>query len=195
MAPRLKLDHREPQTISFGDTTTLNCHIIGGIPTPTVKWIRSDGQPLTDRITEEYSGILILTSVTLSEAGDYVCVVENIVDKINATISLIVQQSPVIRFNANVNVYTIIEGNRLYLGCFTEGFPKPRAQWKKLDHTPADLRMFVSDNTTDSNAHIDKRNSSMVDEGVYVCQAVNAVGITQKIITVSMKPEHYNIGK
>ena len=46
------------QVIQLGYSAMFQCHLTGGIPTPTVSWARADGRPLSSNAVTLNGGVL-----------------------------------------------------------------------------------------------------------------------------------------
>lgn len=198
-APLVEIHPREPQTVRVGESAMLSCRAIAGIPAPTVIWHRRDQSPFSERIREEYPGTILISDITLGEAGDYECEGSNIAGEVTQTIPLYVQQTPTITLRPDVQELKLTEGDELKLDCEADGIPSASVHWKE----PADLE---SDSGLrgipspvpfgySSHAAIHKYNVRRSDAGTYVCHASNAAGSEEKYITVLIETKRGDVGK
>lgn len=77
------------QRVKENQNTVFQCSATGN-PSPSVTWMRSDGQ-LTNRFQYEPDGRLEGRHVTLADAGKYVCVGKNLLGSTNNSAVLVVE--------------------------------------------------------------------------------------------------------
>lgn len=177
----------------------LSCRAIAGIPSPTVVWSRRDQGPLSHRITEEYAGTILISDITLGEAGEYECKASNIAGEVSQTVPLHVQQPPIVTIRPDVVELKLTEGDELKLECEAEGTPSPSVRWRE----PAELEVerglpvpaLGSDFGIPGRSVVQKYNLKRSDAGTYICHATNAAGSEQKYITVLVEPKRGDVGK
>lgn len=197
-SPIIEIHPREPQTVRVGESAMLSCRAIAGIPTPTVVWARRDQTPFSHRIREEYPGTILITDISLYEAGEYECRATNIAGEVSETVPLFVQQPPVITLKPDVVELKLTEGDELKLECEAEGIPSPRVQWKEpgQDSTVLPiLRTFGGPGDVRAHAAVQKFNIRRSDAGTYVCHASNDAGTEEKYITVLVETKRGDVGK
>lgn len=56
--PVIQIYPKVQQTIVVGASTLFQCHLTSGIPTPTVRWSRADGRPMTSNTETLNGGVL-----------------------------------------------------------------------------------------------------------------------------------------
>lgn len=188
----------EPQTVRVGESTMLSCRARGGIPTPSIVWVRRDRSPMSQRIEEKYAGTIFISNITFAEAGEYECRASNIAGEVSQTTSVHVQQPPLIRIIPDVPELTITEGDELKLECLAEGLPTPTVHWQSPQSPPTDdSRSFYahpgSEDLPQSVIHM--YNVARRDEGTYICNAKNEAGEDQRYITVLVQPKRGDVGK
>lgn len=187
---------REPQNVRVGESPMLSCRAIGGIPTPSVVWVRRDRSPLSHRVEEKYVGTIVISNITFAEAGEYECRASNIAGEVIQTASIHVQQSPLISIVPDVQELTITEGDELKLECAADGTPVPTVQWYtpqqsgEIDSTTLSRRLEFT-----PHAVMHKYNADRNDEGTYICSAKNEAGEDRKYITVIVQPKRGDVGK
>lgn len=196
-APMIEIYPREPQNVRIGESPMLSCRAIGGIPTPTVVWVRRDRSPLSSRIEEKYTGTIVISNITFAEAGEYECRASNIAGEVIQTASIHVQQPPLISIIPNVQELTITEGDELKLECGAQGEPTPAVRWLTPQQSHGDINIDVFAISTDSTPHavIHEYNADRNHEGTYVCSAKNDAGEDRKYITVIIQPKRGDVGK
>ena len=79
-APRVEVYPQEPEvSVEYGGVVYAQCRVTAGVPTPSIKWKRLDGRPLSKNVVISQEGTLL----QVQEAGDeefgtYLCEAENI---------------------------------------------------------------------------------------------------------------------
>lgn len=191
-APILQVYPDEPQTLTVGQPAHLSCQAIAGIPTPTIKWSRRDRRPLPARATEDYPGMLAFIEVNVEDSGEYECLASNIAGSVSATVSLNVQQPPIVTLLPNVTEMLLTEGDDLKLDCQAHGTPLPTVVWTdpKSNSNPD-----LSSRSEVSYAVVQKYNVRKSDEGLYVCKATNSAGEEQRFVQVQVQPKRGDVGK
>lgn len=56
--PAVELYPEATQTVITGGSVLLQCRVTGGIPSPRIRWTRTDGRPLSSAIEELPGGVL-----------------------------------------------------------------------------------------------------------------------------------------
>lgn len=197
-APQIEIHPKEPQSIRVGESAMLSCRAIAGIPSPTVVWSRRDQSPFSHRINEEYPGTILISDVTLGEAGEYECKASNIVGEVSQTVPLHVQQTPVITLKPDVTELKLTEGDELKLECEAVGIPAPTVRWQDPSAQP-ETRLFAAGfpglGDVSSRAVLQRYNIRRSDAGTYICQATNEAGSEEKYITVLVETKRGDVGK
>ena len=73
-----------------GHDAKFSC-VMGGDPSPQVKWIREGGQVTSVSSSEDDAAVLRVKNVSESESGKYVCQAENIAGDISVSAYLSIQ--------------------------------------------------------------------------------------------------------
>lgn len=177
----------------------LSCRAIAGIPTPTVVWSRRDQSPFSQRISEQYPGTILISDITLGEAGEYECKASNLVGEVTQTVPLHVQQTPVITLRPDVAELKLTEGDELKLECEAEGLPAPTVRWQdpnsQTEHRTLYAAGFPGLADVSSRAVLQRYNIRRSDAGTYICQATNDAGSEEKYITVFVETKRGDVGK
>uniref|UniRef100_A0A663M826 Hemicentin 1 n=1 Tax=Athene cunicularia TaxID=194338 RepID=A0A663M826_ATHCN len=107
-----------------------------GIPKPVIKWLRN-GRELTGSEPGisilEYGMLLIITSVTPSDNGEYVCVAINEAGSTERKYNLKVNVPPEIRDQEKVTNTSIVVHHPASFFCEVSGNPFPIISWYKED--------------------------------------------------------------
>lgn len=176
----------------------LSCRAVVGIPTPTILWRRRDGLPLTHRAKEEYPGTIIISDITLEEAGEYECYAVNVAGEATQTTTITVSEPPSISLTPDRQELVLTEGDELKLECNAVGHPMPSVQWKRTteDETlRSGLIPFGAEPLTTPRAVIHKYNVQIHDGGPYNCIATNSAGSDEKYIYLVVNPKRGDVGK
>lgn len=177
----------------------LSCRAIAGIPSPTVVWSRRDQSPLSQRIKEEYPGTILISDITVGDAGEYECKASNAVGEVSQTVPLHVQQSPVIKVKPDTVELKLTEGDELKLECEAEGIPAPTVRWQDptTEQEARTIHAYGYPGTPDlsSRAVLHRYNIRRADAGTYICQASNDAGTEEKYITVVVETKRGDVGK
>ncbi|XP_073968766.1 roundabout homolog 2-like isoform X2 [Rhodnius prolixus] len=171
--------------VAAGDSATLECGPPKGNPEPTLLW-KKDGEvlELNERVKVVDGGNLLLTEVKAADEGKYQCVVQNVVG---------LKESPIASLTVHVKPYFVkqphdfiaVADTNVELECTVNGDPPPKTLWRREETKMPVGRSRVTD---ELSLRIERVQPD--DEGVYVCDATNAVGsISAKaILTVHSAP-------
>uniref|UniRef100_A0AAY4BRF2 Ig-like domain-containing protein n=1 Tax=Denticeps clupeoides TaxID=299321 RepID=A0AAY4BRF2_9TELE len=171
---------REPKTdsipLTVGSAIVLNCSFKGS-PPPQVTWILPNGSALMTgaRLSKFFhrgDGALLISNPSLSEAGTYRCLGQNVVGLTERSVTLNPGRKPEIRNFYNTPL-SVINGENLYLHCMSSGDPA-RLMW-----------------TLPSGVVLNRPQPSVYDRGSYICQATNEYGsalITVPVTVVAYPP-------
>ena len=77
-------------SVDAGHDAKFSC-VMGGDPSPQVKWIREGGQVTSVSSSEDDAAVLRVKNVSESESGKYVCQAENIAGDISVSAYLSIQ--------------------------------------------------------------------------------------------------------
>lgn len=198
-APILEVYPEGPQTVTVGQAAQLSCRTIAGIPTPTTKWTRRDRRPLPARAAEDYPGMLTFNEVAVEDSGEYECTASNIAGSVSATVSLNVQQPPIVTLSPNVTELVLTEGDELKLECSAQGTPQPTVVWSDPNSNSSPhvgyLNPESSFRSVSPYAVVQKYNVRKSDEGLYTCTATNPAGEEQRYVQVQVQPKRGDVGK
>ncbi|XP_006825869.1 cell adhesion molecule DSCAM-like [Saccoglossus kowalevskii] len=153
------------KTATMGDTVELPCVSVGyPQPSPAYVW-KKNGRTvtLTDRV-QLLGGNLLITNVSLSEAGRYTCSAENGLGQASIQTVLTVVDPLKVFFDIQHQVIDV--GSPAYFNCSVSGYPIGSITWlKNGQQLVEDERIFISDN--DTMMIIDQ--VSRHDKGMYQC--------------------------
>ncbi|KAK3914743.1 Hemicentin-1 [Frankliniella fusca] len=165
---------------NVGDVVRLPCDAIGE-PSPEFIWSHNyDYVNFNDHILPvTNSDGLVITSVNISDGGEYVCSAVNDAGSANKTITLTVQEHPSIEIGPLQVV--VIAGQPAKLFCKATGIPQPRTAWT-FKGQPL-MTENAEDFETGSNI-LSLTNLQESDSGSYVCTAYNLAGSDSKTVRV-----------
>lgn len=193
----MELYPKEPQKIKVGESTRFTCRATGGVPYPTVKWTRRDGQPLSSRVVEDYPGVITLQQATLEDAGQYECRGENTAGTISVTTNLEIIETPVITLYPNENTVTVTEGDEINIQCVATGKPVPTVHFDRPDAVSYDSRlpMAAAGPSQLSQATLNIFQAKREHGGTYKCTANNEAGQDIRYVQINVEPKRGDIGK
>ncbi|XP_066569261.1 hemicentin-1 isoform X1 [Amia ocellicauda] len=177
-------------TSVIGQSLTLPCMLLDGIPLPSRRWTHN-GQPvvLNSRSFVRSDGSLQIDRTRLEDAGTYVCIAVNVAGSANITITLEIHIPPVI--SPGPSHYIINEGVAITLSCDASGVPKPTVVWSK-GREP--LSRHRSSYSTDSDGRLLISSPTAEDSGIYVCTATNPVGYASREMQLSVNTKPRIVG-
>ncbi|XP_041963029.1 basal cell adhesion molecule isoform X2 [Alosa sapidissima] len=163
-----------PLTAKKGDAVELQCKTKAS-GEYTLVW-KKDSKDLSQ------TGALSLASVSLADAGDYLCVgsmpsVPGLVKE--ATVTLVVSGAPEI--DAPTNGQVEKEGDMVTLTCSAQGHPAPQFTWTPSGKESVDMKGNVMVSTVTLKA-----TAEVMKDGV-VCKVSNEHGEDTKTIQVALK--------
>ncbi|XP_072442898.1 basement membrane-specific heparan sulfate proteoglycan core protein isoform X5 [Chiloscyllium punctatum] len=204
-----------PQRIEVpeGDTVRLYCRA-GGQPSPTLVWKKYGGelppqamsvfgffptgisknahalqrriQDLQAKVERTDIGTLIIPSITMSQAGVYLCVGTNAAGSSEGRIEVSVLTSegsvPVIQIHPSPA--SVTEGNILELYCHVTGDPRPKITWRKRSG-------YLTSNHQVQGPVLRIRQASRADAGDYICHAENSLGMQEVSVSVSVSSSDF----
>uniref|UniRef100_M3ZDA5 Cell adhesion molecule-related/down-regulated by oncogenes n=1 Tax=Xiphophorus maculatus TaxID=8083 RepID=M3ZDA5_XIPMA len=151
-------------TIGAGQSLSIPCMLLDGIPLPERHWSSNGKVQANGRMFVRSDGSLYIERTLPEDGATYVCTAVNVAGSTNITVSLEVQP-PEIR--AGPYQYIANEGVAITLACEASGVPKPVVVWSK-----------------DGYLHIPHPASD--DAGIYICTATSPVGYASREIQLSI---------
>ncbi|KAL9961352.1 hypothetical protein ACROYT_G030272 [Oculina patagonica] len=164
------------QTIKENQSAVFQCSVSGN-PAPTVTWLGANSAPLSGRFNFDDDGRLEVRDVTLDDAGEYTCVVRNLLGTANKTAMMIVEAPPRIQL-APGPTHTKTGQNVKLPICHVTGFPAPVVTWLKI---PGSL---AKDRTVQDGGLLRVSAAAKHDTGSYVCHAKNDLGETSAVTSL-----------
>jgi hypothetical protein len=174
-APTVELYPSARQTVLLGGSVLYQCRVTGGIPTPSVKWTRRNGESLPSQMEEIPPGVIKITGMEASSAGEYVCEARNNAGMTSAIAVLEVQSLPVIKLRPS-GIITVLPGKQVKLHCRATGNPSPTVTWTKLTPDYPSYPVSRSNSGSSDMAEYIIGNAQPSDTGTYSCIAQNSAG-------------------
>ncbi|KAG7174552.1 Down syndrome cell adhesion molecule-like protein 2-like 6 [Homarus americanus] len=155
-----------------------------------------DGRPLSPgptisvRSLDEYTSVLLFTSLRQEDGGKYTCTATNAVASDAQTVHLVVKVAP--SWKVEPEDVSVVVGAELVLPCTAHGSPTPTITWRRAEG--AVPRQYRPVTTLGDNVRVE-RNSSLTVRGIrrdqggeFLCSATNGVGSDlSKSVTVTVK--------
>ncbi|KAG5850585.1 hypothetical protein ANANG_G00084020 [Anguilla anguilla] len=168
--------------VQVGHPVDLPC-VVRGVPEPTVTWLKDGAALLVDG--SQYSGLpdgtLAIAQVGLSDAGVYTCVARNVAGRDEAHVQLQVQVPPVVEESEppfNSPLQERVANQRIAFPCQAKGTPKPVIKWLRNGQELTGNEPGVS--ILEDGTLLILASVSPLDNGEYVCVAVNDAGTTER---------------
>ncbi|CAK6971319.1 hemicentin-1 [Scomber scombrus] len=161
--------------VQVGHHVELPC-VVRGVPEPTITWTK-DGK----RYPVSSDGSLAFSHVQLEDGGTYTCNATNTAGKDEARIQLQVQVPPVVEvleppFNSPLQER--VANQRIAFPCPAKGLPKPVIRWSRNGQELTGNEPGVS--ILEDGTLLILASVSPLDNGEYVCAAVNDAGSTER---------------
>ncbi|XP_077116591.1 basement membrane-specific heparan sulfate proteoglycan core protein isoform X3 [Ranitomeya variabilis] len=191
-----------------GDTARLYCRALGS-PTPTISWRKQHGilppkaltslgflhfrtssleailrriQELQARTERTDIATLLIPSVTVADAGTYLCVGTNSAGSTHKQIEVVVvpasPAAPLLRIEPSAD--TVLEGQTVELNCVVATYPQAAVTW----HRPG---RPLSPNHQVHGSLLRILQASSSDSGEYICRVTNGAGTQQASIIITIK--------
>ncbi|XP_054464370.1 neural cell adhesion molecule L1.2 [Anoplopoma fimbria] len=156
-----------------GDTVELEC-IVQGLPTPSVSWLRRDGEMSESRVIKDmFNRRLRFSNISESDGGEYQCIAENSQGKVTHTYTVTVEAAPYWVTEPTSQLYA--PGETVKLHCQADGIPTPTISWTingiSLSETDEDPRRSLT-----ASGSLILMDVNLGDTAIYQCQASNKHG-------------------
>ncbi|XP_074490966.1 hemicentin-1 isoform X1 [Sebastes fasciatus] len=161
--------------VQVGHPVELPC-VVRGVPEPTLTWTKDD-----ERYPVSPDGSLALRNVGLANEGTYTCTATNTAGRDEARVRLLVQVPPVVEvleppFNSPLQER--VANQRIAFPCPAKGLPKPVIRWLRNGQELVGNEPGVS--ILEDGTLLILASVSPLDNGEYVCAAVNDAGSTER---------------
>ncbi|XP_039287893.1 hemicentin-1-like [Nilaparvata lugens] len=170
----------EDVSVIEGQVVELFCEV-DGRPTPSVTWLK-DNTPL--KFHHAFNSKSIRFSSSAIDEGKYTCLASSSVgsDMKNTTVSVLVP--PIIK-NGGEERVEVVEGDSAEIQCSASGVPKPTIswQWKGLQNSSDSIE---DDHFSENEDKLKIKNVTRELAGLYICDAENLAGITQKVFRLDV---------
>lgn len=163
------------ETVGLKQRLTLSC-IIGGMPTPEVKWYHNDRHFKNKSISyENRVAKYTITETNENCSGTYTCKATNQAGSAETSCNVSVQELPKITVDENMLVQKLRVSTQWKVSAEITGFPKPEISWQK------DGKQIQS--TKHCSIYYDETSSCIAiysldrqDTGKYTITATNCAG-------------------
>ncbi|XP_045784672.1 peroxidasin-like isoform X1 [Maniola jurtina] len=158
-----------------------------GNPNPHISWyFNGERILLSERISMQHNGSIIIENIQHEDAGLYTCQAENINGKVTASVNLEVKVAPA--FLTVPKDQTIALGDTAQFMCTARGVPKPIITWYKNTMVlPPSENILLRD----ENQNLTIIEATEDDAGLYHCRAENSEGLTE--ISAILKVQNFQI--
>ncbi|XP_067452563.1 hemicentin-1 isoform X1 [Thunnus thynnus] len=161
--------------VQVGHHVELPC-VVRGVPEPTITWTKDD-----KRYPVSPGGSLAFSHVRLDDEGTYTCTASNTAGRDEAQVQLQVQVPPVVEvleppFNSPLQER--VANQRIAFPCPAKGLPKPVIRWSRNGQELTGNEPGVS--ILEDGTLLILASVSPLDNGEYVCAAVNDAGSTER---------------
>uniref|UniRef100_A0A665VT70 Hemicentin-1 n=1 Tax=Echeneis naucrates TaxID=173247 RepID=A0A665VT70_ECHNA len=153
--------------VQVGHPVELPC-VVRGVPEPTLAWTK-DGNSYPVSL----DGSLALGNVGLHDEGTYTCTATNAAGTDEARVQVLVLEPP---FNSPLQER--VANQRIAFPCPAKGLPKPVIQWLRNGKELTGNEPGVS--ILEDGTLLILASVSPLDNGEYVCAAVNDAGSTER---------------
>ncbi|XP_022253078.1 roundabout homolog 1-like isoform X4 [Limulus polyphemus] len=180
------------------DSATLECAPPRGHPDPKVSW-EKNGLPVDSeggRVRITGSGNLVIEDVRQTDQGKYVCIAENMAGVRNSSPAILsVRVKPY--FIKEPEDVLALSNQNVDIACLVDGDPTPTVTWHRRDG-----KMPIGRAQIQKNKSLRITQVRTEDEGLYMCEAENAVGIASGSATLTVhsqpsfavKPKNQRVG-
>ncbi|KAI3368574.1 hypothetical protein L3Q82_025583, partial [Scortum barcoo] len=175
--------------VQVGHPVELPC-VVTGVPEPSLTWTKD-----VKRYPVSPDGSLVLRNVGLHDEGTYTCTATNTAGRDEAQVQLLVQVPPVVEvleppFNSPLQER--VANQRIAFPCPAKGLPKPVIRWMRNGQELTGNEPGVS--ILEDGTLLILASVSPLDNGEYVCAAVNDAGSTERKyqLKVNVPPEFRN---
>ncbi|XP_037392153.1 hemicentin-2 isoform X1 [Pygocentrus nattereri] len=163
-----------------GESFTIPCTLLNGIPLPEWIWTHNGRQiQAGGRAFLRSDGSLHMDRATLEDAGKYVCTAVNVAGTASLSVILHIHVPPEI--SAGPLQFEASEGVPITLPCEASGIPKPTISWSKGEE-----RLPVATVVAQSDGSIYISNPTAEHAGRYTCMTSSEVGFASREVLLSV---------
>ncbi|KAM6977291.1 neural cell adhesion molecule L1.2 [Aplochiton taeniatus] len=155
-----------------GQSLELEC-IVQGLPTPSIQWVRKDGELSESRTTRDlFERRLRFSHITENDGGEYQCIANNTQGKVTHTFTVTVEAAPYWTKEPTSQLYA--PGETVRLDCKADGIPAPNITWT-INGNPLTGIDPEPRRSVEAGVLI-MRDVDFSDTAIYQCQASNTHG-------------------
>ncbi|XP_017067471.1 basement membrane-specific heparan sulfate proteoglycan core protein isoform X11 [Drosophila eugracilis] len=189
--PSLKIESAPQEPLTIGSPTSLYCSV-EGIPTPTVEWVRVDGQPLSPRHKIEGPGYMVIEDIQIADSGDYECRAKNTVGEASAVANIVVHEPTLVQILPDTSSVRLTEGDELSLTCIASGFPNPTVYWIPPNR---DRSVYSGPEPQGNRALLKIYQVTQAHAGIYTCSGNNEAGNDVRHVRVEVQQKRGDISE
>lgn len=170
-------------TSELEKTVTLSC-IFSGRPAPTVKWTKDRKVIESETMTyENYVSKYTFTTTEETE-GEYTCIAENKLGKVDTSCHVIVAEKP--KITLEDSFLTLRTDSTLTLTSSFSGFPQPNIKWYKETEEFTETTERSTIQTSSTTSTLVYKKLTREDSGKYRVVATNKHGSATSEVTVKV---------
>ncbi|XP_035392059.1 hemicentin-1 [Electrophorus electricus] len=167
-------------TAVVGESVTIPCMLLEGIPLPERTWAHNGRQiQAGGRTFRRSDGSLHMDRAASEDSGTYVCTAINVVGSANRTVTLQVHVPP--QISPDPVHYVAHEGVAISLPCHASGVPKPTIVWSK-----GDVPVFLDTSAPETDGGLLISRPTLDHAGLYICTASSSAGFSSREILLSI---------
>ena len=173
------------QQATLGLQFILTCEVIYSVPAPSFQWYKDSVIVTTDsRLKSFTNGSLVLESVILADAGNYLCIAINDegTDTASSRVDVIIRPS----FVSTPTIQFVALGTDISIPCNSEGVPSPLISWLFPNSTAVPNNGHYSW-TAQPNGPLTISNALASDQRNYTCVTTNDAGKAYLIIFLTVR--------
>ncbi|KAM4610702.1 neural cell adhesion molecule L1.2 isoform 2-T2 [Polymixia lowei] len=156
-----------------GQSLELEC-IVQGLPSPSVSWLRKDGQLSQSRtVIEFFNRRLRFSNISESDGGEYQCTANNTQGKVTHTYTVSVEAAPYWTKEPVSQLYA--PGETVRLDCQADGIPSPTISWS-INGSPLSATDPDPRRTLTASGSLILMDVGFGDTAIYQCRASNKHG-------------------
>ncbi|CAG5129711.1 unnamed protein product, partial [Candidula unifasciata] len=181
IAPTIGRDSLQTNIVAIHNQTIKIFCPVSGIPEPEIQWLKEEVPyvdfPYPRRRLLDDGQTLEISSITLSDAGNYTCKATNLAGQDEVDYSVQVFVPPSIGKPTPDRLH-VIQGQSISMRCAVSGTPDPSVLWLK------DGAVIIEENghkqILDQGRTLQIVDSHPVDKARYTCHAENQAGFAEK---------------
>ncbi|KAF5283747.1 hypothetical protein FQR65_LT02641 [Abscondita terminalis] len=170
--------------VEIGQTVTLHCSATSSQPTNPIRlqWQRDGGYLAPNHAVDDGRGILVITDVTVSDSGNYICRASDgyivVTEYTTITVGGNKPQPPTVSISPSY--IQVQENQQIEVYCVATGNPTPTLEWMRVDRRQLNPRHSFA------NGVFRIPFAQKSDEGQYECVARNSEGVKSSTVYIQV---------